>query len=187
MYKAKKGFTLLEVLVVLVIISFFFGMAALAIRDSSEDTLSKEARRLKALLQLTKEKALFENLDIGLHLYENGYGFLIQVKVPDPNDANKTIRQFIRLDQELDDKSFRVRELHEKIVLRMEAEDDSVELASEWPDEKDVSTTLKPHAFFYSSGENSPFTIELNFDDKVRQSLSVNTLGKIKLGFVEYL
>ena len=186
MLRSQRGFTLLELLVVLIIISIFFGMSALAIRDSSEDKLREETLRLQALLQLAKEKALFENQNIGLHFYDQGYGFIVEDSMPDPNEPEKDIDFFSLVDKKLGDKTLRRRDLPQKFTLFLSAEENDIGLKSSWPSDDDINA-LQPHTMFYSSGENMPFTIEVNFDNKIRRRLSVNALGKITLEALEYL
>jgi len=49
---AVRGFTLVELLVVLLLIALASGLAGLALRDGREDQLEREAQRLAALLEL---------------------------------------------------------------------------------------------------------------------------------------
>lgn len=182
-----RGFTLLELLVVVIIISFFFAMIGLAIRDTSADRLEKEIDRLQALIKFTQEKALFENTNIGMHFFQAGYGFIIELTVPDPNNPSEDIQEYFRLDTEHRDKTFRVRYLPDEMRLNLLTEQTDLLLNLDWPDPEDELEPLLPHVMFYSSGENTPFDVELIFNETIAQRLQVDTLGKITLEQIEAL
>ena len=54
---ARRGFTLVELLVVLVLIAVAVGVTSLALRDSSATALDREAQRLGALLEAGRAEA----------------------------------------------------------------------------------------------------------------------------------
>ncbi len=55
--RARRGFTLVELLVVLVLIAVAAGAISLALRDSSATALDREAQRLGALLEAGRAEA----------------------------------------------------------------------------------------------------------------------------------
>ncbi len=71
------GFTLLEVLVVMVLIGIILGFVTLSV-GSRGDNLEREARRLQALLGLAREQAIINYQQIGLQIKTDGYVFLVQ-------------------------------------------------------------------------------------------------------------
>lgn len=54
---AARGFTLLELMVVMVIVAIATGLITLALRDSADSLLEKEAVRLSALLESARAQA----------------------------------------------------------------------------------------------------------------------------------
>jgi general secretion pathway protein H len=169
-YKAKKsvkyfsrenGFTLLELLVVVVIVAILFTYTTLAIRsDSPADIIKKEAHRMERLIQLALEESILRGEEYGIEIFLDGYRFLRY----DPQKDN-----WLPLS---DDQLLRERELPMDMELEMNLEDTEIviELASDPMAEKklDLDTEsdkegedtetekAKPQIYLYSSGEIEP-------------------------------
>ena len=72
-----SGFTLLEVLVVVIIIGIITSMAVVSTRVLGGDhEMDREARRLQAVLGQAREDAMLEGRDVGLRVDALGYDFL---------------------------------------------------------------------------------------------------------------
>ncbi len=67
------GFTLIEVLVVIVIIAMMSSLAVLSIGDSFERKLRSEAERLQTVLLAASEEAIYGSSEFGIYLTENRY------------------------------------------------------------------------------------------------------------------
>ena len=73
---ASRGFSLLELLVVVVIIGILASMFTLSVGLSGGDRdLEREADRMQALLELASEDAVFQGRELGLRFYPDGYEF----------------------------------------------------------------------------------------------------------------
>lgn len=71
------GFTLLEVMVVILIIGVMVTFASLSIGSRvNEDKLENEARRAEAVIKLASEEAEAKGLEIGLRFTNGGYRLL---------------------------------------------------------------------------------------------------------------
>jgi general secretion pathway protein H len=72
-----RGFTLIEILVVVIIIGIIASMAVLSVNVLGRDTQAEdEARRLWAILRQTREEAELLGLNIGVYLATEEYEFL---------------------------------------------------------------------------------------------------------------
>lgn len=73
-----RGFTLLELLVVLVIVGLVLGFVSINAIQSEQQALQKEAQRIALLLQLAREEAIVRNRPIAFEADSNSYRFLVR-------------------------------------------------------------------------------------------------------------
>ena len=68
----SKGFTLVEILVVVVIMAVVIALAVLSIGTTGRDSqLDEESRRIEGLVDILHERALLEGRDFGLRIEPN--------------------------------------------------------------------------------------------------------------------
>ena len=155
--KRQHGFTLLELLVVVVIVAILFTYTTLAIRgDSPEDIIKKEAQRMERLVQLALEESILRGEEYGIEIFLDGYRFL-----------QFTENQWQPLSG---DKILRERELPQDMELEMQLEeteinlglifdpmsDKKVDLDDAEPDKESEEKKIKPQIYLLSSGEITP-------------------------------
>ncbi|HHJ35274.1 MAG TPA: type II secretion system protein GspH [Gammaproteobacteria bacterium] len=156
----QHGFTLLELLVVVVIVAILFTYTTLAIRsDSPEDHIKKEAQRLERLFQLALEESILRGEEYAVEIYTDGYRFL-----------KFTNNQWLPVEG---DKLLRERELPQnmEIDMRLEETEVVINLANDPKDQQSFSldsdkdenkSRAKPQIYLLSSGEITPeFDIRL--------------------------
>ena len=74
----KRGFTLVELLVVLFIIGLVTAVAMLSMSAGGGNRdVTEERDRLVGLIDVLREKAELENREYGLRFYQGGYEFMI--------------------------------------------------------------------------------------------------------------
>ncbi len=158
-----NGFTLLELLVVLVIIGILLTMASLSVGGGSEQRqLREEAKRITALLALAADEAILKNQELLLAIEPDGYAFLTQ------DEKGK----WIPVDST---GSLRPRELPEGVSLSVTVEEPLV-MAKKADDEEEPG-----QIWILSSGEMTPFTLTLHIKDGVDYQLHGDLIGNLKL------
>lgn len=74
----QRGFTLVELLVVMVIIGVTLGLASLNAIPSPRQDLEKEAQRLAMLLQLARDEAIVRNRLVAFEANRERYRFIVR-------------------------------------------------------------------------------------------------------------
>jgi general secretion pathway protein H len=73
----QGGFTLLELLVVLVIMGIMLGAVSLTALQNTKQRLQTDAQRISLLLQLAREEAIVRNRPTAFEVRDKGYQFLV--------------------------------------------------------------------------------------------------------------
>ena len=75
---ASAGFTLLELMVVLVLISIIFTFAMLSFGgDDVAELMEQEVRRLETLVALAADEAIIRGDELGIRFTGDGYEFML--------------------------------------------------------------------------------------------------------------
>jgi general secretion pathway protein H len=147
------GFSLLELLVVIVILAIMVGMTVLSLGTlRAEDPAETEARRLNALMGLIAEEALIQGRDFGLEFFEDGYRFLAW----DPDSALWSVVE--------DEAALRRRTLPDGLRVALAVEGREVVIDAEEQRRDRRQDEILPHVGVFSSGELTPFELFLVTD-----------------------
>lgn len=154
-----KGFTLLELLIVMLIIGVIISFATLSIGDKKQQIIQQEIQQLAALIQFTQQEAIFKNQEFAIHFTDNRYHFY------QLSDAHW---------QRLKQKPFHTRQLAAGVKIELIIEDTDMQL-------NDVETI--PQLLILSSGEISPFTLTIwhQAAEYKRLLLIGNILGELDI------
>ena len=149
-FDAQRGFTLLELMVVMVLISIIAGWFFLNTNIAgAERHLRIEADRLQALIYLAAEESILYGREYGLEIAEDGYSFA--VLNPDT--------QIWETPTEM--RTLRPRTLPAGMTLELYLENTDVILETEKSEESDEELP-QPQIFVLSSGELTPFELRLD-------------------------
>ena len=148
-----RGFTLIEVLVVMLIIGIMIaGIALTSGLAHGDRDLENERDRILALIGFMRDQATLQSREYGLRCFEGGYEFVaITVGTTEwqRNDAERTMR---------------ARQLPEGLTLSLTVEGRPVQLPEHneeaAPDEL-TPDELAPQIVLYSSGELSLFELTI--------------------------
>jgi general secretion pathway protein H len=164
----ERGFTLLELLVVLFIIGVIAAMATLSIGvATSEKGTEKEIERIEDLLKLASEEAVVQGREFGLTFYRREYEF-----------TTYDVAEARWMPLEESGGIFEARAFPPDAVVDLELEDRLVALADERPERrpedkpKDADAKARnavlgrpdenlPQVFILSSGDITPFELRL--------------------------
>ena len=166
----SKGFTLVEILVVVVIMAVVISLAVLSIGVTGRDNqLDQEGRRIQALIDLLHERAVLEGRDFGVSIQPNAYDFLVYDTIRD---------QWAKFDLE---NEFRHRDLPKGVTFQLQLDQQQVVLKA--PDKALSGGTLQaPQLAIAASGEGTPFRLILQRDaTQAQAAVNGDALGKLSL------
>ena len=155
--KFNAGFSLLELLVVIVIIGIATLAVTLAFGDKQAERMSHKSRQLAALIELTQEQAIFNSQELGLLFTKDSYSFYKLESVLDKDKKEKSVWKIIEGDRILSKRS-----LPDGLEYELFLEGIKVTFSASKLKE------VTPHVFILSDGSISPF--ELNLTDKIDHS-----------------
>ena len=152
--RSLRGFSLLEVLVVVFIIGILATMLTLSVGITGGDReLEREVDRLRALIGLASEEAVFQGREIGLKFLPRGYEF--SLFAPEENAWVVLTGDDLLSPRDLPAELLVELEIDGRAVV-LKADDKQQQSSDEDPDEE-----YRPQIFIFSSGDVTPFELLL--------------------------
>lgn len=163
----QAGFTLIEIMLVLVIIGVMVGLVAISLGANPASQVDREGKRLLALLTEASEEAVSQGWEIALAISGDGEGegteyqlMLLDVdeqawRVPEQGTTKKTLWSRFAADED----------------IRFELELEGQQLSAQQLDSLarvrslDTAESLRPSILMLSSGEITPFILTLSYRD----------------------
>lgn len=152
------GFSLIEILVVIVIIGIVSSIAMLSLGVLGDDReLRTEARRMQTLIEVAQDESILQGREFGLEIMRDSFRFV---------EFDPYANQW---DVIIGDDTLRLRQLPEEVEFDLFLEDKRVELnpgPADFGNDKDSNSRnprerYAPHLYIFSSGDLSPFELHL--------------------------
>ena len=143
-----KGFTLLEIVVVVFIIGIVLSLVVISFKPNKGRELKTEADRFMTLVSLATQESILLSKDFALQLSREGYSFLTLQD-----------QQWVTVD----DDTFRERNLPKGDYMDVYLEGEKLDFDTS--DNKDDEEKNHPRIFLLSSGEMTPFEVIFRSDD----------------------
>jgi len=162
---AAQGFTLLELLVVIIIVGVMVSAVSLTVGGGETRKLSDEAQRITALIDIASQEAILNGREMAMQLATDGYQFLI---------FDEESQEW----QPIEGDTLRPRQMPEGIELSILVE------GQEQKEDQQKSIFGEPQPsriWILSSGEMSPFSLTLRMLDGPSYELTGDMLGKLNL------
>jgi len=178
-----RGFTLIEILVVVIIIATISSMALLSLNLIGDDReLDTERKRLATLLEVAQDEAVMQGREFGLEVLRTGYRFV---------EFDPLTSQWSEI---LGDDLYRLRQLPDGMELELYVEDKRILLEAdpkvfETPKDGEISMEVDdymPHLLVFSSGEMTAYEIRLRRDANDQELvMRGDILGEIEMVAVD--
>ena len=154
----QRGFTLIEIMVVVIIVATVVSIALLSVGVGGDDNeLDKERRRLTTLIEMVQDDATMQGREFGVELMTSSYRFV---------EFDPLTRQWAEVPG---DELYRLRFLPEGIEFSLYIDDKQISLEEDPQQIDDPSKPMSssgiehylPHLFVFASGESSVYEIRL--------------------------
>lgn len=183
---AQRGFTLLEVMVVVLIIGVMVSFATLSIGSRvNEDKLENEARRAEAIIKLASEEAEVKGIEIGLRFTEGGYRLMTLDSTRQWQDYELTgpLRRRSFSDPFALDLRVEGRPAVLPPELTPEQEKELAESTTIRSQREDEAQRITPQVLLLSSGEITPFVLFLTAPGvAAAYRVEADALGRVTRG-----
>ena len=169
--KYNVGFSLLELLVVIIIIGISVLAVTWALGDNQAERMSHKSRQLAALIDLSREQAVFNSQELGLLFTKDSYSFYKLGTVIDKDKKEKSVWQPIAGDRILTERT-----LPDGLEYELYLEGTKVTFAASKLKE------VTPHVFILSDGSVSPFELIITdkIDHKFKMTMTENGKNEIE-------
>ena len=173
--RPSAGFTLIELMVVVVIIGVVIAATLLSVGGSGRDSqLEQERDRLAALIDYVRERAALQTVEYGLRCETGDYRFAMY-----DSRSGKWIEDPL-------DESLRARTLPAGLEMALVIEDRAVVLPARTDAQRaNAPKDLTPQVMLYSSGDLTSFKLTLLRTGIGRSALLTGTPdGKVQVGAI---
>jgi len=184
--KSNRGFTLIEILVVIVVIALLVSITALNTDgDPRADTLILNAQKIKFYLEEATDEAILNNQSIAIYFTKFSASPYSWQKITVNNNQNSSIQSPEK------EENWQWTDYQSRKIQPIEFKNDSEiklfinESESPLSFQKKDSETIKPQLIIQTSGIQSIIRLDLSLNDYDKSiTLSGNGAGRFKLGAI---
>ena len=163
----QHGFTLIEVMVVIVLIGLMASLVQFNISGNNPaDKLKHESARFAAIFEVAADYGMLNNVELGLIVKKDSYQFVGYdgtqwTEIPDQDwQAHVTMSEEIELSLELDDLPIDEPLLFDADTFREKDEDDFTLMSKEERENKII-----PQVYILSGGDLTPFSVTFRINE----------------------
>lgn len=207
--RAARGFTLIEILVVVVIVGILVTFATLSMSNRAlADKLETEAQRLQQLFAMAAEDAEMQGVEIGFVYTDQGYAFVTSamtgrwVPITDGPLRPRKVQAPLSLDLRVEGRVVPPTPLADLLAAGKAAQaaaereaaktqdgpgkDDAEDAETQKKKDEEDTKALKPAAMFLSSGEATALTLDVAAPGvPVTYRVEIDNLGRGSLKTLE--
>lgn len=173
----SSGFTLLEVLVVVLLVGIISSIAMLGINAGGDERrLREESDRLVTLLEQVGSEAVMQSQEYGLKITGTGYLFLCLDEIKQRWQVCSTEKS---LQEHVLPEGLEIHVLRDSsLTLPLSRKDNN---GNKGEDEEDKGRLVYPDFLLLSSGEASPGSLEILLSERpeIRSEIRIDELGRI--------
>ncbi len=181
MRKQHIGFTLIEIMLVIVLVGFMASLIQVNFNTHRpDDILKKESDRFNAVFNLATEYSLLNNVELGVLIGKNSYQFLGHdgvswAEIPEqPALTLYEVPEGITLTLALDDLPIEEPLLFDVKAYVEQQEDNFLE-------EEEKKKKTIPQVYIFSSGDISAFSLTFSFSEVAAQALNLDKVIAYRL------
>lgn len=182
-YKALSrplGFTLIEVMIVVLVLGFMATAVRMSfVANSPEKILNKASLRFAGIVEVAAEYAMLNSVELGLVIDERSYEFVVfdgerWEKLSDYKELSLyELPENIAIDLVLDDLPIEAPQLFDADTFALDDEDefyessfDDIGFEKDSSQEKKSTKKIVPQVYLLSSGDITPFSLRFFFKEQ---------------------
>ena len=163
---AHRGFTLIEILIVLVLIATVSSLIVIQVRDRDDAAiLDQEIETFIKTGRFAQEEMLFRNNPMGIYFTTAGYAWFEGYLVDEEDETNSRVIRKRVLWKPLRDRLLRPHDFPGGMNITLYLEGTPVVLEDELPDE------IRPQVLFLPDTDALPFELLMAFRSEERRSI----------------
>jgi len=167
-----RGFTLIEIMVVMVIISVMIVGVSVTLRRDYQDLVNDEMKRFQARVSLARDEAVFQARSLAVGFEKDSYVFMTLADSASSNDSTGNANKGKRVWQPLKDAQLSQYKLPKNLEIDILREGLPIKLMEKKTD--------KPQVFLFSTGEVTPFEISIAYPARASVTVTFDGLGRAK-------